>query len=360
MSGHGSGPGISSLADLERFPKAELHVHLRGAMPRHFLRERLRKYPPSAALESASPRQLDWIGRHPGVRRILAARDPLQEIDGLFRYNGFEEFLAAYLFTALFVRDIDDFRDLANSVRQSLGAQNITYAEITVSIPEYLQQGLALEAILDVLGDDPLGVPRVRWIVDLVRNLGPEAAESLLGQILPILPPRVVGLTLGGAEHLYPPEPFGRVYAMAREGGLRTTVHAGEALGPESVWHALRTLAVERVGHGVRAVEDPALVRHLAECQIPLEICPTSNICTGVYSSLQEHPVRTLFEAGVPISINTDDPTFFGLSLAEELAGLRELGFSWQEIDGLARGAHRFAFDEEVALETSRGARSGN
>ena len=339
----------SLLADLQARPKAELHLHLRGAIPRQYLIERFRKYPPAKALESVPSRQLDWISRHPAIGRILAASDPADELDGLFRYDSFEEFLAAYFFTAFFVREIEDFHDLVAGVREHLRTQNITYAEITVSLPEYLQQGLPLAGMLQVLQEDPPMAPKVRWIVDLVRNYGPASAESLLEKVLSLRPPTLVGLTLGGAEHLYPPEQFGRVYALAREGGLRTTVHAGEALGPESVWQALETLRVERIGHGVRASEDPGLVSCLAERRIPLEICPTSNIRTGVYPSLDAHPVRGLYEAGVRMSINTDDPTFFGISLAEELAGLHSLGFSEREICGLADGAFDFAFDASAA-----------
>ncbi len=345
----GARRGARFAAELKARPKAELHLHLRGAIPREYLAGRLRKYPPVQALASAPPSHLDWISRHPAVARILQADDPAEELDGLFRYASFEQFLAAYLFTAYFIREIVDFRDLVAGVREDLRTQNITYAEVTVSIPEYLQQGLALDEILAVLGEDPPPPPKLRWIVDLVRNRGAEAAERMLERLLPARPPNLVGVTLGGAEHLYPPGQFRRVYELAREGGLRTTVHAGEALGAESVWHALEALRVERVGHGVRAIEDPALVRHLVERQIPLEICPTSNIRTGVFPALSAHPVRALYEAGVPLSINTDDPTFFGIALADELAGLERLGFSRDEIRGLADGAFAFAFDTGAA-----------
>ena len=349
MPESGPHPQPGWLAELEARPKAELHLHLRGAIPREYLRDRVRKCPPAVALASAPPNQLARLRRQPAVARILAASDPAEELDGLFRFDSLDQFLAAYFFTVFFVREIDDFRGLVIGVREHLRAQNITYAEVTVSIPEYLQQGLPLEGILDVLGEDPPDRPKVRWIVDLVRNYGPDAAERLIERLLPLLPPAVVGLTLGGAERLFPPRQFERVYALAREGGLRTTVHAGEALGPESVWDAVEALQVERIGHGVRAIEDPMLVRHLAERKIPLEICPTSNVRTGVFPSMEAHPVRELYEAGVPLSISTDDPTFFGVSLADELAGLRKLGFTEGEIDELASGAFAFAFDAEAA-----------
>ena len=287
--------------------------------------------------------------RNPSICRIVRADDPLKEIDRIFRFETFENFLAAYLFTGYLVKDIEDFRDLVAAVRKRLNEQNIAYAEVTVSLPEYMQQGIALDELLAALGESQDEAPIVRWIVDPVRSFGPAAAADLVERILPLRPASLVGLTLGGAEHLHPPAPFRRVYEIAREGGLRTTVHAGEALGPESVWDALSILEVERLGHGVRAAEDPALVKSLAGRGIPLEVCLTSNIRTGVYASLGEHPVRHLFESGVPITINTDDPTFFGVTLAGELAALRELGFSWPEIGGLADNAFRFAFDATAA-----------
>ncbi len=329
--------------------KAELHLHLRGAMPRPYLRDRLRKCPPAIALQSAPEPLLAWMRRHPGVRRVWDAEDPAGEVDALFRYSSFDDFLAAYAFTAYFVRDAEDFRNLILAVRRDLRAEGVAYAELTVSLPEYVRVGVPLQDLLAVLGEELAGPPTVRWIVDLVRNFGPENAERTMKELLHSRPPSVVGLTLGGSEHLYPPAPFRRVYELAREGGLRTTVHAGEMAGPSSVWEALRVLDVERIGHGVRAIEDPDLVRYLADRKIPLEVCPTSNIRTGVYASIKDHPVRSLFESGVPLSISTDDPAFFGVTLNEELAGLRRLGFAWEEIEDLATGAFRFAFDPEFA-----------
>ncbi len=336
------------MSELERVRKAELHVHLRGAIPKVYLSQLIRKYPPATALKGASSKQVAFMSRHPGIMHILSSQKPDSELDALFQYANFEQFLAAYLFTSYFVRDIEDFRGLVENVRHGFLDQNIIYVEVTVSLIEYMQQGIALGDLLAVLSEDPPGAPRIRWIVDLVRNIGAMETESLLLEILPLKPPTVIGVTLGGAEHRFPPSLFKRVYEIARENGLRTTVHAGEAVGPEGVWDALRVLKVERIGHGVRSTEDPDLVRYLAEHQIPLEVCPSSNICTGVYSSMSEHPVRKLLEAGVPLTINTDDPTFFGVSLAEELDNLLDVGFSPEEIHGLVNNAFRYAFDDEV------------
>lgn len=349
----------ASLADLEVLPKAELHLHLRGAIPIPFLRERFRKYPPKRALSLAPPPQVRFMRQHPGVDRILESEDPVSEVEGLFTQSTFEQFLGAYLFTSYFVRELEDFKLLVAGVRQDLREQNIAYAEITVSVPEYIQQGIELEDLMGVLAEDPPSLPKVRWIVDAVRNYGPVAALALLERLQACRPPTVIGLTLGGAEHRQPPALFEEVYALARACGLHTTVHAGEALGPESVWDAVRVLAVERIGHGVRASEDPTLVAHLAEKGIPLEVCPTSNVRTGVYPSLEAHPVRRLFDAGVPVSVNTDDPTFFGVSLAQELANLRRLDFSWAEIGEIAAAAFQMAFDPVAANLAAQEARSG-
>lgn len=349
----------SSLADLEVLPKAELHLHLRGAIPIPFLKEQFRKYPPKRALSLAPPPQVRFMRQHPGVGRILDSEDPVSEVEGLVTRSTFEQFLGAYLFTSFFVRELDDFKGLVAGVRQELHKQNIAYAEITVSVPEYLEQGIAFEDLMGVLAEDPGGLPKVRWIVDAVRNFGPDAALALLERLQASRPPAVIGLTLGGAEHKQPPALFGEVYARARACGLHTTVHAGEALGPESVWDAVRILGVERIGHGVRAIEDPALVAHLAVERIPLEVCPTSNVRTGVYPSLEAHPMRRLFDAGVPVSVNTDDPTFFGVSLAQELANLRRIDFSWTEIGEVAAAAFQMAFDADAANQAAQEARSG-
>lgn len=328
-------------ADFLSQPKAELHVHLRGAIPPRFLSAMLRKYPPTEALANAPARHLRLFEAQENIRAAIEGR---YNKETFFDYDSFDGFLATYLFTSYFVRSIDDFRELITGVRRELHRENIVYAELTVSLIEYVNQGIPLEALLAALSEEFDAPPRIRWIVDLVRNIGPQAAENLLDRILKRRPKNLTALTLGGSEHLFPPAQFERVFAKARDAGLQLTVHAGEALGPESVWDSLRLLKVDRIGHGVRAIEDPALVAHLAANKIPLEVCPTGNIRTGIYRSYKEHPVRKLFEAGVPITINTDDPTFFRVTLSQELSALTALGFSRDEIQSLIANSFRFAF----------------
>lgn len=187
-------------------------------------------------------------------------------------------------------------------------------------------------------------------MVDLVRDYGPERGHELLRNILLRDPRYLIGITVGGSEDAYPTPQFSEIYDLARGSGLGLSIHVGEWLGPPSVWEALEALSPDRIGHGVRAIEDPRLVRHLADRQIPLEISLTSNLRTGVYDGYASHPVRRLYEAGVPITINTDDPTFFGTDLLEEYAHLGALGFRDSEILELVENSFTYAFDRQSTL----------
>ncbi len=315
-------------------------------MPRKLFADLLRRRPPEVALAKAPPRQLELFRQCDNIRPFLKSRPGLtNRVDSLFRTQTFDQFLATYLFTAYFVPDIGRFRDLVSAVLRDMESQHIVYAEITVSVVEYLNQGIALEDLLASL-DEAAEESRIRvqWIVDLVRNIGAEAALSLLGDILQVRPSSVVGITLGGSEQQFPPAEFVDVYETARDRGLRLSVHAGEGLGPDSVWDALRLLKAERIGHGVRAIEDKRLVDYLSEHRIPIEVCPTSNLKTGVYPSYEAHPVKALYEAGVPVTINTDDPTFFSTTLAEEFKHVSNVGISDQNLIELMKNGFRYAF----------------
>ncbi len=165
----------------------------------------------------------------------------------------------------------------------------------------------------------------------------------------------VVGLGLGGIEQGHPAEWFTDAFAMARQAGLHSVPHAGEVVGPESVWDAIRTLGAERIGHGVRSVEDPVLVDYLKEQQIPLEVCPTSNLCLGVYTSYQEHPLRWLWEQGLYVTVNSDDPPMFNTDLVNEYQALaNDMGFSAADLEQLSLNALRASFlpdDRKADLE---------
>ncbi|MFL5733571.1 MAG: adenosine deaminase [Chloroflexia bacterium] len=330
---------------IRRVPKSELHVHLRGAMPAPVFRGLLDKYAGEPVALRASEGNMDWFRQYDNIRPFLGSEHWSEgDVVRLFQSDTFDQFLATFCFVGYFVRDDADLDSLVDGVLASLRAQNVVYAEITISVKEYVRQGIGLASLvrcLDRAASSP-GI-RVQWIVDLVRDFGVESGLRLLDEISEFKSPSIVGITIGGSEHLFPPEQFAEVYRSARDKGLRLTVHAGEGLGPESVWEALK-LGVERIGHGVRAVEDPALVRHLAELGIPLEVCPTSNLRTGMYGSYSEHPVRLLFEAGVPITINSDDPTFFGTSLVDEYMHLQSAGVDERGLAQMLKNGFLYAF----------------
>jgi adenosine deaminase len=178
-------------------------------------------------------------------------------------------------------------------------------------------------------------VPQIEiaLVADLVRDFGPAEEMRTLEALKEVRDCGVIGIGIGGSEHAFPPEPFAALYREARRMGFRTTAHAGEAAGPDSVWGAVRALEAGRIGHATRAIEDPVLLDHLAEHRIPVECCPVSNVRTGAVASLQDHPIRRYFERGLLVSVNTDDPAMFGTSLADEYRQLVEqCGFSRGDI----------------------------
>ncbi|MBN1188964.1 MAG: hypothetical protein JXA46_04365 [Dehalococcoidales bacterium] len=201
--------------------------------------------------------------------------------------------------------------------------------------PDFFGRGLETRKITEAVHSGLSRVPEVQiaLVADFCRNSGLPYADRTLAAINEVKGLGVIGVTIGGSEQTFPPEPYAGVYEQARQLGFHTSAHAGEAAGAESIWGAIRSLKVERIGHGTRAVEDEGLMDYLAEKKIPLEVCPLSNVRTGVVSSIDAHPVRKFFERGLAVTINTDDPKMFGNSLAEEYRLLVDrLGFSRQEI----------------------------
>jgi adenosine deaminase len=177
---------------------------------------------------------------------------------------------------------------------------------------------------------------KVSLVADLVRDYGPESEMTTLERLNEVRTEGIIGIGIGGSEHDYPLEPFKSLFQRARRMGFHLSAHAGEAAGPESIWEALRFLQVDRIGHGTRAREDPGLIDYLREHRIPLELCPISNVRTGVVSAIAEHPVREYFERGLIISVNTDDPKMFGTCLDREYELLvEECGFTRNEIRNL-------------------------
>lgn len=305
-------------ADFAALPKAELHLHLEGAIPPADLFPLVEKY---------------------------GAAEAVGGVDGLvarFAFRDFPHFIATWVWKNGFLREAEDFEWMAEAVARSLVRQRIVYAECHISPSDFARHGVAVGDYVAAVrrGLDRVAAARVALIVDLVRDNGPDGAARVLEEAVELADYGVVGVGLGGSEHLFPARLFAGVFERARSLGLRTTCHAGEAAGAESVRDALDLLRAERIGHATRAIEDPALVDRLARDGVPLECCPVSNLRTGVVSDLGKHPIRPFLRAGCLVTVNTDDPAMFHTSLDGEFAALRDrLGFKPIELSAVAFAA---------------------
>lgn len=302
----------------ERLPKVELHVHLEGAIPLPALWELIRKY-----------------GGDPSVPDLDALRQR-------FEYRDFSLFIKAWSWKNKFLREYEDFTLIAEVTTRDLAAQNIRYAEMFFSPSLFLRQGLEVQRLAEAVrtGLDRARGITIALIADLVRDYGPKAEARTLAKLKEVKDQGVIGIGIGGSEDRFPPEPFEPLFREARRLGFRTNAHAGEAAGAKSIWGAIKHLQAERIGHGTRAHEDPALVEYLVEERIPLEMCPLSNVRTSVVNQLANHPIRRYFEQGIVVTVNTDDPRMFNTSLAKEYQSLvEECGFSRREICGLVLAA---------------------
>jgi adenosine deaminase len=295
----------------EKVPKTEIHLHLEGAIPHSALWELVQKY-----------------GGDPSVKTF-------DELEARFEYRDFPHFLDIWTWKNGFLREYEDFELIAAAVAQDLVGQNIRYVEAFYSPSDFAHHGLQTQKITEAVraGLNQVSGIEVALIADLVRDYGPERAMETLKEVNEVTEFGIIGIGLGGAEHDYPPVLFQEAYDTARKSGLRTTAHAGEGAGAESVRSAIDDLRVDRIGHGVRAQEDEQLLERLAASQIPLEVCPISNIRTGVVTSLEQHPIRDFHRRGILVTVNTDDPKMFGNTLAEEYRLLeQESGFSRDQI----------------------------
>jgi aminodeoxyfutalosine deaminase len=300
---------------LLELPKAELHLHLEGSVEPETLHE-------------------------------LDPETPVEQFRSLYQYADFDSFLRAFGAVGKRLRGPEDYGLITRRLLENLARQNVRYAEIIIAAGVVLwkEQRFApiFEAIRDAAADSPV---EVRWILDAVRQFGVEQAMHVAELAAERMEDGVVAFGIGGSEERGPAKWFGEVFRFAREAGLRLTAHAGESMGPESIWDALE-LGAERIGHGIAAAGDEALMRHLCERDIPLEVCISSNLVTGVVGRIEDHPVRRLYDAGVPIVLNSDDPAMFRCSLTGEYRlAARHFGFTARELEGLAGNAFRYAFD---------------
>jgi aminodeoxyfutalosine deaminase len=273
------------------------------------------------------------------------------EIAAHTAYTDFAGFLKSFVWVNQRLRTPDHYARVARRLFERLESEAVTYAEVILSAGVVLWKQQAFAPIYDALAREAVRTPvTVRWIFDAIRQFGVETAKPVFDLAAERVGEGVVAIGLGGDEERGPARLFADLYREARDRGLRLTCHAGEIAGPWSVWEALE-IGSERIGHGIRAIEDPALVAHLAAKKIPLEVCITSNLRTGAVASLAAHPLRRLYDAGVPIVLNSDDPALFGCTLSSEYElAAREFGFTEEQLAELARNAFRYAFEESVAV----------
>ena len=303
-------------------PKAELHLHLEGSID------------PPALLE---------------LKKRHGKKGTLSEIEQLYRYKDFTGFLMAFKAVTEELQTPEDYELITYRLMEKLKADNVLHAEVYVSVGVCLWRKQDFSAIFKGLergrerGEHDFGVSLL-WIFDAVRQFGADKAQHVAELAVLLRSPSVIGFGIGGDERQAAPELFRDVYTYAANNGLRLTAHAGETAGPGSVWGALN-LPAERIGHGLTAWQDPELVEELSTRQIPVEICITSNLRTGVCPTIAEHPVRNYFDQGVMVTLNTDDPAMFATSLSREYQLAQDtFGFTDEHLRELARNSFEASF----------------
>jgi adenosine deaminase len=340
-------PFAADVAALRKLPKAELHLHLEGTLLPDRVMSLAKKY--SVPLES-------------------------DELRSRYTLRGFSQFLELYKWATSFLREPDDYAQLAQDAVAALHQQNVVYAEITLSIGVMLlrKQNVAenFQAIRKVFHRNHSSAtgPQVQFIFDAVRQFGPTPAMQVARLAADLRTDGVVAFGLGGDELSLPLSNFRPAYQFASGHGLHLVCHAGETGGPEQIKDAIHILHAERIGHGIAAVRSAALMNVLAERQIPLEICPTSNLRTNALdiqlnaanSALSHHPLPKLFRHGIPVTISTDDPAMFHTTLLDEYSAALDMGLSLDELSRIARSSFAHAFLPEAARQSFLAQRAHN
>ncbi len=325
---------------IRALPKAELHLHLEGSVDPPTLSELSQRHPTPLSTSNNRYTNIQDSGR-------VFSED---EARALYQYQNFTGFLLAFKAVTERMRTADDYELVTYRMMQKLHAQGVAHAEVYISVGVVQWRGQEFAPLFE-------GAERGRkrgerdfrmslyWIFDAVRHFGVDEARRVVDEAIGFQDRGVAGIGIGGDERRAGPEQFREVYEHAANHGLRLTVHAGETVGPKGIWTAIRELKPDRIGHGLHAIEDPALVRYMADKQLPIEVCITSNVKTGCCLALEEHPVRQLFDAGVPIVLNTDDPDMFHTNLVSEYRIAQDIfHFNEAHLRELAKNSFRASF----------------
>lgn len=304
-------------------PKTELHVHLEGSMP---------------------PELLLRLGRKHGLPDLPRSAEELSQ---WYEFRDFQHFIDVYLQAVSSLRDEEDFAALVTEVAAKLAGQNVRYAEFTFTPIIHTDRGIAAEAVFDGIeygrqqAEREHGI-QLRWLPDFPGHYGAEAGERTLDLVLKAELESVIGFNVGGIE--VDREQFGTLFDRARAAGLHSVPHAGETEGPEQVWSAIRTLGAERIGHGIGSMTDPELIAYLKDTQLPVDVCPTSNLRTRIVGELTEHPLPQMLDAGILVTLNSDDPPMFGTDLRQEYHAAHSMGLGPEVLAQLARNGVQAAF----------------
>jgi adenosine deaminase/aminodeoxyfutalosine deaminase len=330
-------PSLASF--IARLPKVELHLHLEGAVR------------PETLLELSQNKS----GLREKVDEWITARRAQR-----FRYGNFREFLSAFKIVTLLIEAPQDYALVTTRLIEWLAEQNVQYAEIIFAAGVVLWKKQPVDAVFEAVAaaaeeaEARTGV-RVKWIFDAIRHFGTDHAREVLRWAARYRSRGVVGFGIGGDEAGGPAKLFPDIFREARDLGLHGVAHAGEACGPESIRDAVELLGAERIGHGLTAIRDANVIALLRERRIPLEVCPSSNVSTGLIARFEDHPLPDFLEEGLVVTLNSDDPAMFGTCLQEEfLQAARCFEFSRETLAGLCRNAVRASFlseDEKQKLE---------
>lgn len=313
---------------LQAMPKAEIHVHVEGATDAETFYEIAQR------------------------NRIKLPTQSLEDWQNFFEFRDFSHFIEVYTTAVKCLKTPEDYAFMIEQFYKRQAEENILYSEAFLSASFMIQKFQDDEILAAIAAGSTAGQAKYGVQINLIPDIGREFPESQNRVLELALKGKerglFIGLGIGGLEIGYPPELFTHTFTEATRQGLRIVAHAGEAVGPESIWGAINALKAERIGHGIRCLDAPELVKFLQQQQIPIEVSPQSNYCLGVVKRGQPHPIRAMVDAGLYCTVNSDDPAMFSTSLTHEYATLAQQGFQWEELWQLSLNTLESTFLDEA------------